>query len=54
MAYLRILYPVRCPHCRTQLTSRRRLWKHEPWWGMRWCRQCRCIVRYVWPEDEDY
>lgn len=41
---LQVIAPVRCPHCRSRLTSTK--WLRDLGPGVRWCKQCRCTVAY--------
>lgn len=50
---MRTVAPIRCPHCRSRLTTKYWAWRgvREAMW-MRWCKRCRCTVVYIW-NDED-
>ena len=48
---VQVIAPIRCPHCRSRLTSRTWLAMLGP--HVRWCAKCRCTVAYA-PEDDGW
>ena len=56
---MKVVAPVRCPHCRSRLTTKALSNSMARFYGLaersvRWCKQCKCTVSYIDDADNWY